>query len=775
MLLLLAPFATEELLKQNPVPLAVMAGVIVWCLHVIEIFRRVKLETNGDADASVQNIAELLSYHMTLHLSTKEAATSKSLLLAAAESQRGLFVLHHIGIDVSDIESALLKTPITEPLETCLQWGLDAMKDLGTRRLDSTAMIYAYLTNVQALKVLVEHADLSMEDVKNVLKAEAFHYEVNERQNHPLSPASLVKILGSIGRTWVIGYNNDLERLTTNISGHILSYERSIIIHKDILASLEKMLGAGSQANILLLGNGGTGKRTLVRNFAYWLRNKQMTSALAFTDVLQLKTAVLLSGSGQSDAALLHALSNTKEGGNFILVIENIALLLKAADARLKEILVNILQAKNIRTICIADTADYHSLIKTDPLLDQLLQKAFVEDVSDDEAMKVLLEEYFTLERRLRVRITYKALKSLLLLSKRFIGKGGLPGKAVDVLREAVTSLSSGGGKIVTDEHIRAVISRRTRIDVAALGQNERDKLLHLKEHLQAHIIGQQQAIDSLVAALKRGRLNVGSAARPIGTFLFLGTTGLGKTETAKALAQEYFGSAERMIRVDLNEYSDEASIRLLIGGQGEHGFTEGFLTKKVQDEPFSLVLLDEIEKAHPKILNLFLQILDEGTLIGGDGVKTDFKNTIIIATSNAGSHWMTEHAIPSDSSARETFRAALVETIVGERTFSPEFVNRFDEVIVFSPPSRDDVRQLAILMLDQVIQRFVSEKGIRITVESAVVDFLAEKGFSTEFGAREMRRTITQSIENFLADYLLSHTVGRGDTILIQMQDLQK
>ncbi len=772
--LLLAPFIAEALINHHAEPLLIATSMLGWILFVIERFRREKLKTSEECTEEPMNIADMLSYHLVLHLSTKSSVTPTTLLEAATESERGIFVLHLIGLERDDVLAALLKSPMEMTQEDTLQWCLDAMRELGTKRFDSTATIYAFLQHVPLLRALVEKADLAPEDLTAILKAEAFHFELAESRSHPLSPAVLIRLLGSIGRTWVLGYNNDLQRLTTNLSEHILSRQRHVMIHRDIVTNIVTLLQSGGQANILLLGESGTGKRTLVEHIAYRLRCNELQHSSPFTDVLVLKTALLLSGSGQSDIALLHALNDTTLGGRFILVIDDMSLLLKASDAKVKGILINILQAKNIRTICLAETADYHTLIKSDPLLDALLQKIFVEETDDDETIHVLLEEYFRIEKSRGVHMTYAALRSLLSLSKRYVSKGALPGKAVEILDEALLSVRSRGETLVTDAHIRAILSRRTRIDVTILSDDVKERLRVLQERLEAHIIGQKQAIHGLVSALKRSRLNIGSSKRPVGTFLFLGTTGLGKTETAKALAQEYFGSSDAMTRVDLNEYGDEASIRLLIGGQGEYGFCEGFLTKKVQDQPSSLVLLDEIEKAHPKILNLFLQILDEGMLIGGDGVKTNFRNTIIIATSNAGSHWMTDHPIPTEDAARESFRKDLIETIVGERTFSPEFVNRFDEVILFTPPSPEDVRNLAILMLDEVIQHFVKEKGIRITIEPDVIDLLVKKGFSQEYGAREMRRTITQTIENYLAEYLLSHSLHRGDEITIRREDLQ-
>ncbi|OGJ66765.1 hypothetical protein A3A67_03885 [Candidatus Peribacteria bacterium RIFCSPLOWO2_01_FULL_51_18] len=792
-LFLIAPLLANEAFKQDSKPLALAGVLILGWLWILHRFIEDKLSVPPKENQNL-SFARRLSYHMVQHLSAKTEISPIALLEAAMESDRGLFVLHQIDLGQEAILEALQVSPLDCSLETALGWIQEAVNGLQTERTDSTATIYAFLIHVPALQALVYKTDLSLDDLKDVLRAEAFHFYLQERKRDRLNPERIVKTMGSIGRSWVLGYNTALERLTNNISGTVLSHERSIMIHRDSLKTMEEIFTgqntvsfgheSGRGANLLLLGNTGTGKRTLIRNLAYILRREEISRGEPFTNVLLLKTALLLSGSAQSDRDFLKAVDDTSEGGRFILVIEDTSMFLKAADPRLKEILLNLLQSKNVRVAAVANIADYHTLIKTDPLIDNLFKIIYLEDSTDRESMAVLLEEYFGMEGKRRLRMSYRALKILLDLCKQFIGRGGLPGKAVDVLRETVVRLRGSGRNTVTEDDVRETISERTRMDVRTLTGRGKDMLLSLEERLQEHIVGQRQAISSLVAALKRGRLNLQVRKRPIGTFLFLGQTGVGKTETAKALATEYFGSATSLasdggspasfIRVDMNELSDESGIHSLIGGQGTSGFTEGFLTKRVLDRPFSLVLFDEIEKAHPKVLNVLLQMLDEGTLIDGQGVKTDFKNTIIIATSNAGVHWLKDHVMPQKPDDRDGYRGALLDAIIAEHVFSPEFVNRFDEVILFSPPTPDEVRRLAILMLDGIIKDVRSQKGIEITVDTDIIDLLAVRGFNPDYGAREMRRIITQTIENYLADYLLSHTVKRGDRIEIKSSDLK-
>ncbi len=774
-MLMLAPFLTEEFVRGiPPTSLLIAAAILVGFIWIVH-----RLRTHlADHDLPIENsanLADALSYHMVQHLSNKNGVTATTLLEAATESERGLFVLHQIGIERTDMLKAWNEHPEHVSIETCLQWGLKARTELGIPRLDSTAMIYAYFKNVGGLQGLLNAADLSMDDLTAILKTESFHFYLTEKHRHAFSPAAIVRILGAIGKSWVVGYNTELERLTASMSSTALSTACDTVIHQDNVKSILQSLIGGSGKNILLIGKPGSGRRALTRNVAAALRRHELERGLGFTDVLYLKTTEVLSGVARGDTEMLSALKKAVESGSFVIVIHDLALLMEGSDARLKDVLRMLLEAKNLRTIGIMETADYHTHMKNDPGLDVLFQKIALPDATDEETMHVLLEEYFLMERRRNVRITYKALTSILNLSKRFLGREALPGKAVDILREAVARARAAGEATITETQIRDVVSVQARVDVRQLSESEKIKLLTLKERLKTHIIGQSHALSSITAALKRAKLDLGTRSRPMGTFLFLGSTGVGKTETAKALAQEYFGSSESFIRVDMNEYSEEASIPELIGGRTNTGFLEGFLTKKIQDQPFSILLLDEVEKAHTKVLHLFLQILDEGMLLDGNGVQTDFRNTIIIATSNAGGRYFASHPAPPEEDQKLRYASDAMECILDEKVFSPEFINRFDEVIVFEPPSMQDVERIAILMLDDLIKDIDQKRGIRIIVEANVLTEIARRGYNPEFGSRELRRTITQTVETYVADYLLNHEVKRGEEIVIRLEDIRR
>jgi ATP-dependent Clp protease ATP-binding subunit ClpA len=715
---------------------------------------------------------EYLSIDIVHRISHPLSVKPKDLLFAAARSPGGRFIIRELGLEATEFET-IATTALNEAGEIDVGELLREARDSLTRfekdRIDAGVILALFFEKIPSFGGVLNRRDLSQEDLHAVLTWESFHARFEAKEPF-WSPESLLGSFGGVGRSWIMGYTDELDRFTTDLSEQILwKGKRFTRIHAEKRETAMRVLEKSQLHDLLLIGRVGVGKKTLIENITYQIRKEERDRFQAFTRVVELKTAELLSSTTNPDSFLLHALKKAQQSGRFVLVIPDLVLMLQAGGDKVRGILMKFVQEKNIQLVGIMSTEDYHRYVKSDPTLDHFFEKVTVDEPTDSETMSVLMEHFFTLEDRHHVHVTYKALRSILTLCKRYLGQEAFPGKAVNVLEDSVNIARKYGESFVREEHIREIISQKAQMNVQQLGTDEKASLLNLEETLAKKIVGQSQAVRALTSTLKRARLELHKGDRPLGTFLFLGPTGVGKTHTAKVLAEEYFGAVDRMIRLDMNEFSSESSVERIVGSSGD----KSYLARRVQDKPFSLVLLDEIEKAHPKVLHLFLQVLDEGTLIDHQGQKIDFTNTIIVATSNAGALFIRDFFRSHSEVDRDAFKQELMDEIMGKQLFSPEFLNRFDSVLVFYPLTKEEARYVAIMLLGSIVADLQRERGIRLTIEESVIDALVEKGYSIEFGAREMRRVILEAIENYLADYMLKNTVQRGEEIVIRRENL--
>jgi len=371
------------------------------------------------------------------------------------------------------------------------------------------------------------------------------------------------------------------------------------------------------------------------------------------------------------------------------------------------------------------------------------------------------------LEYKYKKFISYPSLRDIIVYCSKYLPAIPFPEKAMDLLDTVVVYLAQTKEKILLPKHVAKIVSEKTQIPVGEIEVKEREILLNLENLIHQRIINQEEAVKEVSAALRRARAEVTAGKGPMGTFLFLGPTGVGKTETSKALAEIYFGSETRMIRLDMSEFQNVGDIPRLIGSPGQ----EGLLTTAVRESPFSLILLDEIEKAHPNILNLFLQVLDEGHLTDGLGRKVDFKNTIIIATSNAGAEIIWKDI--RENKKLEIIKEDLLDVLFEKAIFRPEFINRFDAVTVFKPLSKENLLDIAELML-QKIKKNLAQKDIEFIITQPLKAKIAELGYDPTFGARQMKRVIQDKVENILAQAILSGELKRGNRAEIDPEEFK-
>ena len=420
----------------------------------------------------------------------------------------------------------------------------------------------------------------------------------------------------------------------------------------------------------------------------------------------------------------------------------------------------------SFQVVAITTFEGLHKNIEQNPSVLALFEKVKVSEISKRETLMILEDLALKLEVKSKKFISYPALRDIINYCEKYLPAKPFPEKAIDLLDETMAYLAQTKDKILLPKHVVKIVTEKTRIPIGEIEAKEREVLLNLEVLIHQRIINQEEAVKEVSAALRRSRAEVTARNGPMGCFLFLGPTGVGKTETSKALSEIYFGSEERIIRLDMPEFQSVSDIPRLIGSPGE----EGLLTTKVREAPFSLILLDEIEKAHPNILNLFLQVLDEGHLTDGLGRRVDFKNSIIVATSNAG-YLLILEAIKQRIEWSQV-KEKLLDYLFEKAIFRPEFINRFDAVVVFKPLTKENLLDIAELLL-QKIKKNLALKDIEFVITPFLKEKIVELGYDPAFGAREMRRAIQDKIENILALSILKGELKRGERVKIDPETL--
>ncbi len=581
---------------------------------------------------------------------------------------------------------------------------------------------------------------------------------------------------------WVYGYTPTLDTYAHDIAVHSLESAEHTHIHAkdEQIGQVETVLAQSGHNNVILIGEAGVGKKSVVQGLAQRILYGTTLQSLRHKRLVQLDVNMLLARSRDAAASIAlfeKLLDEAEHAGNIILVIDNLHQIIgpqraeQLAAVDFSGVLIPHLQSSNFQLIALTDHASFHSHIEAVQSVAVLLSKIEVPELNEEQTLFILQDITPKLERSSGVFISYFALAEVISASASFIQNSPFPEKAISLLSEVLSYVSTHkqvSGVAITQDHVMEVISKKTGIPLGRIEGEEKAKLLNMEELLHNRIIGQHEAIKQVSSALRRIRSGITERKRPIGTFLFLGPTGVGKTETAKALASVYFGSDERMIRLDMTEYQEAASINRLIGN-ADTG-TEAQFSNKIRENPFSLVVLDELEKAHPNILNLFLQILDEGRLTDAFQKHISFKNTIIIATSNAGAEFIREYVKTGQNLG--VIQTMLLDHLMKTSMFKPEFLNRFDATIVFQPLTLEDAKQIAKLMLTSLVVR-LENKGYKVVLENALLEKIAEQGFDPVFGARELRRFIQEKLENTVADRIIKEMYKEGDTITLTALDI--
>jgi ATP-dependent Clp protease ATP-binding subunit ClpC len=594
-----------------------------------------------------------------------------------------------------------------------------------------------------------------------------------------------------------------------------------------------EILSRRTKNNPVLIGDPGVGKTAIVEGLAQRIVNDEVPETLSGKRVLALDLSGLVAGTqyrGQFEERLKKVIDEVSEASEEqIIFIDELHTVVGAGAAEgsmdASNMLKPALARGELRLVGATTIDEYRKNIEKDAALERRFQPVLVGEPSVDDTIDILRGLKDRYEAHHRVKITEEAIVAAAELSDRYVTDRFLPDKAIDLMDQAAArvrlrsktkpedtrELEDEIGRLtrekdqavagedfgkaqelkdrirefqdrlgavktgrqpvaeVTAEDIAEVVSRATGIPVSQLTEEERERLMRLEEQLHERVVGQDEAVTAVAEAIRRSRAGLSDPNRPIGSFLFLGPTGVGKTELARALAEALFGEEAAMVRTDMSEFQERHTVSRLVGAPpGYVGYEEaGQLTESVRRRPYSVLLLDEIEKAHPDVFNILLQILDDGRLTDSQGRTVDFKHTVIIMTSNLGAERIQAHARRNESF--EELKEDMDRIL--RNTLRPEFVNRIDEVIVFRALNRTQIADIARLLLDRTARR-LGAQGIEVEFTQEAVDLVAEEGFDPEFGARPLRRTIQRRVDNELARMILSGSLNPGDRVVVGAED---
>ena len=537
-----------------------------------------------------------------------------------------------------------------------------------------------------------------------------------------------------------------------------------------------QILSRRSKNNPVLVGEPGVGKTAVAEGLALQVARGEAPGELKNKRIVSLDIPALLAGTkyrGDFEERVKSVLRDVKRAGDVILFVDELHTVIGAGSAEGAIDAANILKPAlgrgEVQIIGATTPEEYRRHIEKDPALERRFQPVRVAEPDREQTMDMLRSVRRALEKHHGVSIAESALTAAYELSVRYVADRFLPDKAIDLLDEAAAAVHVAGEKSVDAGAVAQVVSLWTDVPVAGLTADESERLRGLEQQLRQRVIGQEEAVCAVARAIRRGRVGLRDPQRPVGSFLFLGPTGVGKTELCRALAETVYGDEKAMIRLDMSEYMEKHSVSRLIGAPpGYVGYEDGGqLTEQVRRKPWSVVLFDEIEKAHEDVWSILLQIMDDGRLTDAGGRRVDFRNTVIVMTSNVGARLITENrpalGFGGESSRESDLRERVMEEL--RRTFRPEFLNRVDETIVFHSLGERELLDITRRLVRQIQRRF-SDLGLTLLVPEESLRLLARAGHDRRYGARPLRRALRRSLEDAAAELLLDGGAAPGDVL---------
>lgn len=696
----------------------------------------------------------------------------EELLKKLLKLQKARGIIERLGLELEDLDFGVLSTlsdadTKTQIMRDLLHESFTFAYTNGFKYVGEDAFMFVFIRKFYAK--YLERFNILIKDFEGIrvwLSNEALKQRYVERWKQRIS----IKPKSTVNRAYTSRFTPTLNQYARDFTTGVIQGDFKLSIAREgELAKMITVLEKGEKSAVLLVGEPGVGKTTLLKSLAVRMVVEEVPPKLQDQRLVAFDFNKAFTSTKDIDSfkkMLRDVFEEVSRSGNVILVLDNINQLLnlrQEISGEIVNVIVDSYDSSNMRLIATTDRSQFVRFIRPHKALTGMFTQVEMDIPSDEVAVQIVMDEVGRIEGEYGVKIAYSAIKASVELSHKFSHDRVLPDKAIDILKETVVNFKHlAGQKPLEYDEVAKVISSKVGVKLGSISDDEAIKLTRLEEEMHKRVIDQNEAVNAVSGALRRSRSGISEEGRPIASFLFFGPTGVGKTEVAKTVADVYYGSEDRMVRIDMSEYHEADNLKRLIGFTSPKGsFEGGFLTEPVHKDPFSMVLLDELDKANPKVLDLFLQVLDEGYLDDGLGRRVDFSNSIIIATSNAGSS-VIANLIERGKNYKEVSKRALEEL---KKVFRIELLNRFDKIIMFKPLNPEEIKLVARKFVEQVSLK-LSDKGIKLTYGDELLAKLARLGYNPIFGAREMRRVVQEEVENKVADMIVRGEVRAGGEV---------